>query len=131
MSKPVLPVRITNVAGRTVAIPALFDTGSFYTLIREDRLPPGTVVLRYRVPEVLRGAPRGSKLRVIGETGVVIAIGGKRIRDSALVSPDLAREMILGTGTMQKWDITIRNRNGRTRVVVERDMRDPEITEVD
>ena len=131
MSKPILKVTITNTGGRSASIPAVFDTGSFYTLIRQDRLPAGTSLLRYRVPEILRAAAKGSRLRVIGETGLIITIGRKKIRDTALVTPDLAREMILGAGTMQKWDISVHNRNGKTRIAVGRDMSDPEITEVD
>ena len=53
------------------------------------------------------------------------------ISDIALVSPDLSQEMIVGAGTMQKWDISIINRNGHTEVTVGRDMHDPDIIEVD
>jgi len=131
MSKPVLPVTITNSKGKSVTIPAVFDTGSFYTLIRRDCLPPATSCERLAEPRTLRAASRGSRLRVTGTTVLVIGVGGKKVLDHALVSPDLAREMIIGAGTMQQWDISIRNRNGRTRVVVARGMGDPEITEVD
>ena len=131
MSKPVLRVKITLVDGRSVTLPALFDTGSFYTLLRQDRLPAGAAVLNYRKAEFFRGAGRGNRLRVVGSTEVIVTIGKRKIRDTALVSPDLTREMIVGAGAMQKWDITVRNRNGSTRVLVGHDMRDPDITEVD
>ncbi|MBI2059133.1 MAG: hypothetical protein HYT87_05115 [Nitrospirae bacterium] len=68
--------------------------------------------------------------RTAGVT-LVMTIGEKMIQDDALVSPDLGQDMLVGAGTMQKWDIIIRNRNGKTKVIVGRDMRDPEITEVD
>jgi hypothetical protein len=131
MSKPVMPVTITNSRRKSVTIPAVFDSGSFYTLIRRDCLPAGTSLEPLAAPRMLRAASRGSRLRVTGTAVLVITVGGKKVLDYALVSPDLAREMIIGAGTMQQWDITIRNQNGRTRIVVARDMEDPEITEVD
>jgi len=58
-------------------------------------------------------------------------IGDRLIESQALVSPDLSQEMIIGAGTMQEWDITIRNQNGHTEVVVGKDLRDPDVQEVD
>jgi hypothetical protein len=79
----------------------------------------------------LRAATRGSPLQIAGTAELLMRVGKKVIMDDALVASNLAREMIVGAGTMQKWDISIRNRNGSTRVVMGRDMHDPEITEVD
>jgi len=83
------------------------------------------------VPLAFRAAAKVSKLSAIGELPLVLSIGEKKINDAVLVSPDLSQEMLVGAGTMQKWDITIINREDRTEVTVGRDMRDPEITEVD
>ena len=60
-----------------------------------------------------------------------MSIQGKQIDDLVLVSPDLSQEMLVGAGTMQKWDISILDRDGHTELSVGRDMRDPEIREVD
>ena len=131
MSKPVLDIAITTLDGRSRKIPAVLDTGSFYSLIRQDLLPSGTDLLRYPSRRIFRTAARGGKLGTIGATELIITICGKKILANVLVSSNLAREMIIGAGTMQMWDISIKNRNGKTRVIVGRDMRDPEITEVD
>ena len=50
-----------------------------------------------------------------------MTIGDRMIQDEALVSPNLAQEMLIGAGTMQKWDITIRTQNRHTTVEVGRD----------
>jgi phenylacetate-coenzyme A ligase PaaK-like adenylate-forming protein len=131
MSKPMIPVKITTVEGKDVSVRAVLDTGSFYTLIRQDLLPPGTPLIRYSSPEVLRAAARGSRLTVVGTTELIMEVGSKRIRDHAGVCPELASELLIGAKTMQSWDVTIANRNGRTKITVGHDMRDPEITEVD
>jgi len=131
MSKPVLPVTIMTSRRKSVSLPAVFDSGSYYTLIRQNCLPAGTPLEEFPPAKALRAAARGSRLRIAGAASLVITIGGKKIWDPALVSPDLTREMIIGARTMQAWDITIRNRNGRTTVVVTHHLGDPEITEVD
>jgi len=53
-----------------------------------------------------------------------------QINDIVLISPGLSQEMLVGAGTMQKWDISILNRDGKSALSVGRDMRDPQITEV-
>jgi len=131
MSKPVLSIVITSGRRKSATVPAVFDTGSFYTIVRRNCLPPGTVVRPLPAPLQLRAATRGSRLRIAGTAELLIRVGKKVIMDDALVAANLAREMIVGAGTMQKWDISIKNRNGSTRVVMGRDMHDPEITEVD
>ncbi len=130
MSKPVINIKLTTLERKTIGVEALLDTGSFYSIIRQDRLPQKAKYLRYRTPEYFRAAAKGSRLRVVGVTELVMTIGRKRVRDGVLVSPDLSRQMIVGAGTMQKWDIGIRNLNGKTRITVGRDMRDPDTTEV-
>ncbi len=131
MSKPVLNIGLTTAKKRTVERPALVDTGSFYTIVRQDLLPKGTPIIRFTEAKKFRSAGKGGKVTIIGETYVIISIQGKLIDARAHISPDLNRECLIGAETMQSWDISIRNRNGHTRVVVGKDMRDPEITEVD
>ena len=131
VSKPILDVELESVDGRALKVQALFDTGSFYTILREACLPPGTPTLPFARPRIMGTAARGGQLTVTGATRFEIRIGEKIIEDDVLLSPDLGREMLIGSGTMQKWDITVRNESGRTDVVVGRDRRDPEITEVD
>ena len=131
MSKPVVTVTIVTARNKAASLPALFDSGSFYTIVRRDCLPLGTAIRPLATPMRLRAATRGSRLKIAGTAELVIRVGKKVILDDALVASNIAREMIVGAGTMQKWDISIRNKNGSTRVVMGRDMRDPEITEVD
>jgi hypothetical protein len=131
MSKPVVTVTILAAKGKSAVLPAVFDTGSFFTIVRRDCLPAGTAVRPLASPLRLRAATKGSRLKVAGTAELVIQVGRKRIMDDALVSPNLAPKMLIGAKTMQAWDISIRNRNGSTRIVLGRDLRDPEITEVD
>ena len=131
MSKPIFPVRITTPDDRSSTVQAVFDSGSFYSILREDKVPAGAPVIRRAHPRTFRTAARGSALAATGELPVVLAIGDREIDDVVLVSADLSQEMMVGAGTMQKWDISIVTREGRTEVVVGRDMHDPDITEVD
>lgn len=131
VSKPVQRVELETVDGRTAWVKALFDSGAFYSVIRENSLPPGAQILAYSRPRVLGTAAVQGQLTVTGVTELGIRIGEREIEDSVLVSPDLKRELLVGAKTMQAWDITIGNRQGHTEVHVGRDRRDPEITEVD
>lgn len=130
MSKPIREIGISTLDEKERKVSAVFDTGSFYTILREDKVPSGAMVLRRVKPLEFRGASVGSKLTVTGSIELIFTIEGKMIEDSALISPDLAQDMLVGAKTMQAWDITIKNSNGHTTVIVGRDMRDPEITEV-
>jgi hypothetical protein len=131
MSKPTLDVRITTLEEESATVNAVFDSGSFFTVLREDKVPAGATVVRRKTPRVFRTAAAGGQLSVIGEVPLLISIRGSEIEDSALVSSELSQEMLIGAGTMQKWDISIVNRNGRTDVEVGRDLSDPDITEID
>lgn len=131
MSKPILDIEIKTLDDKAATVKAVFDSGSFYTILREDRVPSSASIVRGKSPRMLRAAAKGSQLAAIGEVSLVLTIGNRQIDDVALVSPDLSQEMIVGAGTMQKWDISIVNRNGHTEVTVGRDMHDPDITEVD
>jgi hypothetical protein len=131
MGKPILEVEVTTSEEATSRVKAVFDTGSFYSILREDKVPPGVRILQHKTPRSFRTAARGAGLQASGEMPVVLTIGDRRIDDVVLVSEDLAQEMLIGAGTMQKWDISIVTRGGRTEVVVGRDMRDPDITAVD
>jgi hypothetical protein len=131
MTKPVLQIEITTAEEKSGSVKAVFDTGSFYTILREDKVPPEATVLRRKQPHVFRTAARGHQFAAEAELPLVLRIGDRAIHDVALVSSDLSQEMLVGAGTMQKWDISIISRNGHTEVSVGRDMRDPDITEVD
>ncbi len=123
MGKPVQRVKISTIDERSAVVEAVFDTGSFITIVRESALPKDAPVLRY--PE-----EKTRKLRIVGETYLVIEIDGHPISVMASVSPDLSRELLIGAGAMQSWDVSIRNENGHTRVEVGHDLRDPGIHEV-
>jgi hypothetical protein len=131
MTKPMLEVGLETFGGKTGSARAVFDTGSYQSLIREDRVPPGAVVDRPPTPVKLRTAAQGGKLHVVGAVVMTITIGNRMIQDDVLVSPDLSEEMLIGAKTMQAWDITIRSHNGHTEVVVGLDLRDPDVQEVD
>ncbi|MBI2061727.1 MAG: hypothetical protein HYT87_18455 [Nitrospirae bacterium] len=131
MSKPIRPVRITTANGKKTVLHAVVDTGSFHTIVRSDVLPAGTPIHPSVIAKQLRTAGKGGKVRISGGTYLVLLLEGKLIDTHALVSPDLHQPMIIGAGTMQMWDVSVLNKNGDTQVRVGRDMRDPEITEVD
>jgi len=70
-------------------------------------------------------------LDITGLSLLEFDIGDKHITDEIRVSPNLKRELILGAGIMQKWDISIEQRKGATRVTIKKDMHDPDITAVE
>lgn len=131
MGKPILDVTLQDVAGRTSKARTVFDSGSHYTIVREAALPAGTHVEEYPTPRELRTATQGGRLLVKGIAHLVFTVRDKMIEDTAMVSAALAQEAIIGAGTMQKWDITLKNENGHTTVIIGHDMRDPDIIEVD
>jgi hypothetical protein len=131
MSKPVLEVKITTPDEKSATVKAVFDSGSFYSILREDKVPAGAAVIQRARPRSFRTAAKGSSFSATGELPVVLRIGGREVDDVVLVSSDLSQEMLVGAGTMQKWDISIVNRGGCTEVAVGRDMHDPDVTEID
>ena len=132
MTQPVLDVSIETLDARRGKVRAVFDFGAHPTIIREDRLPAGATVVRKPIPARMRTAAQGGTLDIVGGTILLITtVGGRTIQDEALVSPNLSQEMLVGAGTMQKWDILIVNENGHTRVEVGRDLSDPDVQEVD
>lgn len=131
MSKPVVAVEFETFGGKKGRAEAVFDTGAYPTLIREDLLPPDAVVDRRPSPLRMKTAAEGGTLTVTGSVTLTITVADRVIQDAVLVSPDLSKGMLIGAGTMQKWDISIRNENGHTTVHIARDLRDPDIQEVD
>jgi hypothetical protein len=131
MSKAVLDVRITTLDEKSATVKAMFDPGSFYSILREDKVPAGAAMIKRVHPRNFRTAAKGSSFSATGELPVVLTIGSREVDDVVLVSADLSQEMLVGAGTMQKWDISIVTRGGRTEVAVGRDMHDPDVTEVD
>lgn len=130
MRKPIRKITITTLDEKSTQVDAVFDSGAYWTIIREDRLPEGAAVLR-RSPKSFRTAAPGANVEVTGGVVLTMQIGEKMIEDSVLVSPNLFSDMLLGAKTMQAWDISILNKNGETEIRIGHDMRDPEITEVD
>lgn len=126
-----MKVTVATLDEKRTELDALFDTGSFYTILRNDCVPTDGAIFLYKKPQKLNTAGSKGNIEIIGESILVITISNKLVKSVALVSPDLRREMIIGAITMQEWDISINTRNGKTTVIVGRDMRDPEITEVD
>jgi hypothetical protein len=127
--KPSFPVQITTLNKKSVNVNAVFDSGSFYTIIREDKLPKRTTVLPEKI--TFRTANKEGSLTILGHTILTISIGKKMIQESVMVSNELGSDMLIGAKSMQSWDISILNSNCKTKISVAHDMRDPEITEVD
>jgi hypothetical protein len=131
MSKPTLEIKIVTPDGKSGTVKAVFDSGSFHTILREDKVPAGAALIRREQPRAFRTAAKGGTFTATAELPLVLAIGDREVDDVAMVSSDLSQEMLVGAGTMQKWDISMVNRNGRVEVAVGRDMRDPDVIEVD
>jgi hypothetical protein len=130
MSKPHLDVILTTADGKTSTANAVFDTGSYYSLLRGDKVPPGAIVTKQIPPQTFGTAAKGGQFSTTGVLPVILGIGDSEIDDVVLVAPELSVELIVGAGTMQKWDISVVTRNGRTEVLVGRDRRDPALTAV-
>src|SRR2546428_5412865 len=101
MSKPIANVKITTLEDRSAEASAVFDSGSFYTIIRENKVPEGAMITWRATPKEFNTAASGGRLKVTGGISMVISIGDKMIDDLVLVSPNLAQEMLIGAGTMQ------------------------------
>lgn len=127
--KPKVEIQISTVDKKHATINALFDSGSFYSIIREDKLPSKKFI--FPQSQIFGTAAKDGKVEISGSTHMVIEYEGRRINDSVLVSPNLNQEMIIGAGTMQLWHIDIENKKGKTKVIFRLDMRDPDIMEVD
>lgn len=112
-------------------VKAVLDSGSFFSIIRKNKVPEGAQVVWWTSPQEFKTAAGGGKLKVIGELPLIITMDEKMVEDSVLISPELSQEMLIGAKTMQAWDISIINRDGETQIVVGRDIRDPDIIEVD
>ena len=130
MSKPTRDVEIETADGKKAGVHAVLDTGSFYTIVREDCLPKGALVSKFKKKEIFGTARRGGKLSSIGFIPIKICLEGHWISGEARVAPELGSEMLIGAGLMQMWDISIKNKNGHTRIIVGRDMQDPDIQTV-
>jgi hypothetical protein len=127
--KPLYPVRIFSLNKTSTKLNAVFDTGSYFSIVRADKLPRNTTVIKQDL--VFRTANKKGSLKIQGQTILTIEIGKKMVQDAVLVSSELGSDMLIGAKTMQSWDISVMNSNGKTRITVKHDMRDPEITEVD
>lgn len=130
MSKPIRGVEINTTADKNTSLDAVFDTGSFYTIIREDCLPSGTVIERYKHEKKFGMARRGAKIRITGAVHLEIKVEKHWIDGDVLVAPSLSSAMLIGAGLMQMWDISIKNKNGHTIIHIGRDMNDPDIQTV-
>ena len=128
ISKPILNIEFITPDDKKGEAKALFDSGSFPTILREDILPKGTKLHTYKKKREFGLADRKGKIEVTASISLIIKIGNKMIETNTFISPDLKRELLIGAKTMQSWDISIKNRNGRTSVVVGLDMRDEDIT---
>ena len=130
MSKPVRKAEIVTMEELRASINALFDSGSFHTLIRESCLPPQAMILRTKTPEILGTAEPGGSVKVIGRIVLKVLVEGHEIEVESRICPALSAEFIIGARDMQGWDISIRNENGHTTVHIGHDLNDPDIQTV-
>ncbi len=131
MSKPIQDMEITTLEGGSAHFKVVLDRGSYYTIVRQDRLPKEAAIWLFKEPRILGTAAKGGKLTAVGLLHLQIKLAGHEIEDEAFVSPELNQDMLLGAKTMQAWDISVKNKNGHTEILVGRDMHDPDIQEVD
>jgi predicted aspartyl protease len=126
MAKPVIEVKVAAPGKKKFSkLEALFDTGSYYNIIRADLLPAQATAMPFK--EKMGTAAKKGVVEISGVTVLHFDIGGRHIMDDVRISPNLNRELIIGAGTMQKWDISVQNTKGHTRVVLKKDMHDPDI----
>ncbi|MBI4645543.1 MAG: hypothetical protein HY738_02850 [Bacteroidia bacterium] len=128
--KPVQKITIATKDKKSRTLEALFDSGSFYNIIRKDSLPETRFANYYDEPCEFGTAAIDKKFQIIGEVSLIMEIDNRRFDDIVLISEQLSLEMIIGAKTMQGWDISIVNENGHTKIKVGRDMRDPDITTI-
>jgi hypothetical protein len=131
MSKSIANIQIATLDEKKARAKAVFDSGSFFTILRENMVPEGAVIVKRKSPKEFNTAAVGGKLTVTGEIPIVMTIGDRVIEDLVLLSPNLSQELLIGAGTMQKWGISIENKNGETGIIVGRNLSDPDITEID
>jgi hypothetical protein len=126
--KPIVPVTVFSLNKTSRKVNAVFDSGSYYTIIRVDKLPADTTIIKQE--STFGTANKKAKLKIIAETILILGIGKKLIKTHVLVSDELGSDMLIGAQTMQSWDISILNEKGKTKIKIVHDMRDPEINEV-
>lgn len=131
MTKPIRTIKLKTMDGKKSEVEALIDTGSFYTIIRQDCVPAGAKFISYKTAEKLGTAKKSGQVRIVASAEMILEIDGHPILEDVRISPDLKREFILGAKTMQAWDISIKNKNGHTKIHVGHDMNDPDIQAVE
>jgi len=130
MAKPVVEIQITTLDEKTAAVQGGLRRAPSTRSCALTRFPPGCRHPAIRASSLPDGGPGGFPARH-GELPVVMTIGDREVDDVVMVAPELSQELIVGRGTMQKWDISVVTKEGRTAVHVGRHMHDPDVTEVD
>lgn len=72
MGKPVREVTLTTPEEKTTRANALFDSGSFYTILKENLLPPETHIVEYKTPREFKTAGQERKVRIRGFTELLL-----------------------------------------------------------
>ncbi|MEW6102304.1 MAG: retropepsin-like aspartic protease [bacterium] len=88
-------------------VTCLFDTGSSETLMREDIAERISTLINLPQPLYLKMADGEGVIEAKKCMPLSIAINGCVIRDDVIVVSKLDDEMIIGTGTMQKYRIKL------------------------
>jgi len=130
MSNPIQNLEIETIDKKTKSVNTLFDSGSFYSIIKQDCLPLSEYIVYYPDPEIFGTASENGTLEITGSVELIVSINSKKIKETIYIAPNLSKEMIIGSKTMQSWHITIDNSNGKTTISVDKDMNDPDITSV-
>ena len=130
MSKPVRSAILTTMDELKADVSALFDTGAFHSLIREDKLPAMAMFTRLKTPKFFGTADSSGKLMAIGVADIELHVENHDIFISTFVVPSLTADLIVGARDMQGWDISIKNENGHTTVHIGHDLKDPDVQTV-
>lgn len=130
MSYPIQKLQIETIDKKTKSVNTLFDSGSFYSIIKQVCLPSSEYIVYYPVPELWGTASEGGTLEITGSVELIVTINNKKIKELIYIAPNLSKEMIIGSKTLQAWHITIDNSNSKTIISVDKDMNDPDITSV-
>ena len=105
MSKPIQNVEIMTRDAKAGKAVALFDSGSFYSIVRANHVPEGAMIIPFAVPQEFKTAAQEGTLRVTGEIPLVITIGQKMVEEMAqpvVIENRAGANGILGTEYVAK-----------------------------
>ena len=99
---------LRGIKGRRT-VTALFDSGASYSCIRRDVAESIDMVKPLDEPMVFETADRGATLTAeyMVQVSFFYPDTDRRFTDEFIVLEQLSEELIIGTATMQKWEIRL------------------------